>query len=122
MAKGILIGESIRVGASIQGVRLAVAKVYRLAVGDEDYGQPRIWTFIEFEVPDRDAQPLATALSNALDTTLGWYCDFRSVEDTFVVFADRIFRYRRGDRAGHAEAEVHARSIGVPEAQLDWPE
>jgi hypothetical protein len=122
VARGILIGESVRVGASLEGVRLAVDKVYRLAVGDEKSGQPRIWTFIEFEVPDGDVQPLATALSDILDPTSGWYCDFRSVEDTFVVFAGRIFRYRRGDQAGRAKAEAHARSIGVPEAQLDWPE
>jgi hypothetical protein len=122
MAKGILIGESLRVGASLEGVRLVAEKVYRLAVGDEDSGQPRIWTFIEFEVSDGDVQSLATALSDGLDPTSGWYCDFRSAEDTFVVFAGRIFRYRRGDRAGRAEAEAHARSIGVPVAQLDWPE
>jgi len=122
MAKGILIGESIRVGASLEGVKLAVDKVYRLAVGDEDSGQPRIWTFIEFEIPDVDVQRLATALSNVLDPASGWYCDFRSAEDTFVVFAGRIFRYRRGSQAGRFEAEAHARSIGVPEAQLDWPE
>jgi len=43
-------------------------------------------------------------------------------DETFVVFADRIFRYRRGDPAGRAAAERHGRSVGVPEAQLDWPE
>ena len=122
MANGILIGESVRVGASLEVVKLAVDKVYRLAVGDEDSGQPRIWTFIEFEVPDGDVEPLATALSDVLDPTSGWYCDFRSAEHTFVVFAGRIFRYRRGNQVGRAEAEAHARSIGVPDAQLDWPE
>jgi hypothetical protein len=42
MARGILIGESVRVGTSLEGVTLAVDKVYRLAVGDEDSGQPVI--------------------------------------------------------------------------------
>jgi hypothetical protein len=122
MANGILIGESVRVGASLEGVTLAVDKVYRLAVGDETSGQPRIWTFIEFEIPDGGVHKLATALTNALDPASGWYCDFRSAEDTFVVFAGRMFRYRRGDQTGRSEAENYARSIGVPEAQLDWPE
>lgn len=67
-------------------------------------------------------QRLASALSDALDPRLGWYCDFRSDEETFVVFSGRIFQYRRGDRSGRFEAEAHARSVGVPETQIDWPD
>jgi hypothetical protein len=33
-----------------------------------------------------------------------------------------VFRYTRGDRSARAEVEAHARSVGVPEAQVDWPE
>jgi hypothetical protein len=122
MASGNLIAESIRVGGSVEGVSLSVEKVYRIDAGDEAAGQPRIWTFIPFEVPDDDAASLADALSNALDPVGGWYCDFRTAEETFVVFAGRTFRYRRGDSDSRAEAEQHARSVGVPEAQIDWGE
>ena len=51
-----------------------------------------------------------------------WYCDFRSDTETFVVFADRVFRYPRGGAEGRAQAAGYARTIGVPEAQIDWPE
>lgn len=122
MATGALIAESVKVGAALDGVRLTVNKVFRVEAGDESVGQPRVWTFIEFDVPDDDADALASALSDALDPSLGWYCDFRSERETFVVFAGRIFRYRRGDGSARAEAEAHARSVGVPEPQLDWPE
>jgi hypothetical protein len=122
MAGGNLIAESIRVGASVEGVPLSVEKVYRVDAGDETVGQPRIWTFIPFEVPDDKAASLAVALSDALDPVGGWYCDFRTAEETFVVFAGRTFRYRRGDREARAAAEDHARSVGVPEAQIDWGE
>ena len=61
-------------------------------------------------------------LSGALDERLGWYCDFRSATETYVVFSQRVFRYPRGDAPGREEAEAHARSVGVPESQLDWPE
>jgi hypothetical protein len=51
----------------------------------------------------------------------GWYCDFRSDDEVFVVFCDRVFRYPRGDRTARSTVEDYARSMGVPEAQLDWP-
>ena len=121
MARGNLIAESVRVGGSV-GVALTVEKVYRVEAGDKTVGQPRVWTFIAFEVADDDAERLADALSEALDPAGGWYCDFRTMEETFVVFGARIFRYRRGDQAARADAEAYARSAGVPEGQIDWSE
>lgn len=51
----------------------------------------------------------------------GWYADFRSPTETFVVFPGRIFRYPRGEVTGRAAAEAHGRILGVPGSQLDWP-
>jgi hypothetical protein len=41
-------------------------------------------------------------------------------DDHVVVYADRIFRYRRGDRHGRDEAVAYGRTVGVPDHQLDW--
>src|SRR5207237_1672658 len=109
-------------GAAVERVPLTVRKVSRADCGDEPAGQPRIWTFIDFEAPAAAAASLAQALSDALDASLGWYCDFRSADETFVVFAGRIFRYPRGEVSGRSRAADYGRSVGVPEAQLDWPE
>ena len=119
---GTLIAESLRVGSSVEGLALTVRKISRADVGDVDAGQPLTWTFVEFEADDSDAERLADALSGVLETAGGWYCDFRNDQETFVVFSGRVFRYPRGDRARRSEAEEHGRSVGVPEAQLDWPE
>ena len=51
----------------------------------------------------------------------GWYADLHGAGESFVVFAGRVFRYRSDDPAGRAEAEAHARAVGVPDAQIDWP-
>src|SRR2546421_2652589 len=107
--RGTLLAESIRVGASLEGVGLVISKIWRADGGNVDAGQPRTWTFIEFEVRDDEAEALAAALSAALEPKLGWYCDFRSDEETFVVFAGHICRYPRGDRTGRARAKEYAR-------------
>jgi len=119
---GALIAESMRVGASLENLPMRVVKISREDAGDVSVGQPSTWTFIAFEIPDEHADGLAAAVAAALSETGGWYCDFRSADETFVVFAGRVFRYPRGDSAARAGAEEFGRSVGVPEAQLDWPE
>ena len=119
---GTLLGESLRTGAMFDGLPLTVTRIFRLAAGDTGAGQPELWTFIEFEVPAAEAQELAQALAQVLDDVGGWYCNFSSPDETFVVFAKRVFRYPSRDPAERQRVEAYARSVGVPEAQIDWPD
>ena len=118
---GVLIAESLLADHPID-VPLRMQRIRRADVGDENRGQPLRWTFIEFETEEDSVEALVEVLSRTLDPQGGWYCDFRSAEETFVVYAGHVFRYRRGEQKGRARAEAHGRSVGVPEAQLDWPE
>jgi len=120
-ASGVLIAESLSKEHPLDGLNLRLRRISRADAGDVKAGQPLTWTFIEFEVDDDHVAGIAHALSRSIDASGGWYCDFRIDEVTFVVFADRIFRYPRGETEGRAEAEAYGRSLGVPEAQLDWP-
>jgi hypothetical protein len=119
---GALIAESLRVGEVLEGITLSVTKISRADLGDVDANQPRTWTFLEFEAADSDAVALASTLERVLERVGGWYCDFRNDDETFVVFAGRTFRYPRSDETGRAAAVEYGRSVGVPEAQLDWPQ
>ena len=119
---GVLIAESLRAGARLEGATLTVSRITREHAGDARAGQPRTWTFIEFVAAAGDAERLANTLSRALDDRLGWYCDLRSATETLVDFFRRVFRDPRGDPSGRAHHEAHARSVGVPESQLDWTE
>ena len=121
MIEGTLIAESIRVGAGLDGIRLVTRKIRCAAAGDVSAGQPELWTLIEFEAEEPDAGVLADALAKALDQRHGWYTDFRTPDETFVVYSGRVFRYPRGDSSGRAEAAAYGRSASVPEHQLDWP-
>lgn len=121
MIEGTLIAESIRVGAVLDGVRLVTRSIRRAAAGDASAGQPELWTLIEFEADEPVAEAVAGALANVLEKEHGWYADFRTPAETFVVYSGRVFRYPRGDSAGRAEAAAYGRSVGVPENQLDWP-
>lgn len=117
---GVLLAESLRAGASIGRAKLAVTRIWAADAGDPAVGQPEKWTFIEFQVSDHEVNLLVEELRSALAHG-PWYCDLRSEDEAVVVFAARAFRYPRNDRAARSNAEAYARSVGVPESQIDWP-
>jgi hypothetical protein len=113
---GTLVGESLQPGTALEDISLTVTRIRRTA------NHRQHWTIIDFHVTAARAAELAGTMSQALSRESGWYCDFHSLNDVFVVFNEKIFRYQRGDRSGRAEAEEYGRSMGVPAAQLDWPD
>lgn len=121
MLKGTLLAESLRIGISIEVAGLRATRIVRQDVtGSATATQPPVWTFIEFEAEDDLAEELADRLASALLIEDGWYADFTVGADHVIVFANRIFRYRRGDDDARREAEDYGRSVGVPDRQLDW--
>jgi hypothetical protein len=120
MLRGAIVAESLRVGAALEGVPLKVQKLERLDAGLGD--QPPQWTLLWFEADDAVADQLAEQLSSSLEARGGWYADFHSDSEVIVVFAGRIFRYLRGDTGERAKVADYARSVGVPNEQLDWAE
>lgn len=123
MLRGTLIAESLRIDEPFDTGSLHVETVRRVGpLAGVAADQPDVWTFIEFTADDASGAAIADALAGALDPHGHWYCDFRTEAETFVVFAGEVFRYPRGDADLRARAARHARTVGVPETQIDWPE
>ncbi|WP_329599801.1 hypothetical protein OIE43_41420 [Streptomyces pseudovenezuelae] len=118
--EGVLIAESLRVGAELVDVPLQVTKIVRLEVESAAAEQPQQWTLLDFAAEEGDAEPLAEQLSACLAPTGGWYVNYNTMAEAFVVFAGKVFRYPRGQVEGRRRAQDYARSIGIPEPQLDW--
>jgi hypothetical protein len=119
MLTGILVGESLRIGAKLTGLQLRLNWVTSVEAPAPAPGQPPRWTLLEFGADDAAAPDLAAALARCLDPG-PWYANFNTSDEVYVIFADRVFRYERGDRSGRAWAAQYARTVGVPEMQLDW--
>jgi len=120
MVTSYLLVEGMRVGACLEGLPLRLLKIERYQMRTATPEQPPVWTMVKFEFEERDAERVAAALSEVISEEGGWYTDFSLDDETFVIFADRIFRYPRGDRAGRAKVVAYGRSVGVPDTQLDW--
>ena len=119
MIEGTLIAESLRVGTSLENLQLTVRKVSRYQVAGATPDQPGIWTSLDFTAAEQQAGELARSFAAALAEP-GWYVNFESPAESFVVFPGRIFRYPRGDAAARAEAQEYGRRLAIPEPQLDW--
>ena len=121
MVKGTLLAESLRIGAVLEVDALTVSRIFRRDVAATvTSAQPGVWTFVQFEGPDEIADTLARSLAGTLLREGGWYADFSVGNDHVVVFADRVFRYVRGDRKERRKIEEYAAAVGVPLQQIDW--
>ena len=119
MIRGAIIGESLRPGTTLDQPVMRIVKLARCEVPGAAEYQPGVWTMVEFEAPDEVSEPLAQALAGSL-LEPGWYADWKNDRQVTVVYPKRVFRYSRGDQAGRAAAQAHGRTVGVPDAQLDW--
>ena len=120
MIPGYVVAEGMRTGSRLSGIPLSLTKIERWAVGNAAAEQPDVWTMIEFEFAERDAERVIAALAEVLEERGGWYSDLWLGDEKIVVFAGKVFRYSRGDEAARAEAQAYGREHGVPDPQLDW--
>lgn len=122
MIRGTLIGESLAVGSTLKLTsQIRLVRIARIeAPPGEAPGQPSQWTVIDFEADDSADNDLAAALASVIQAEGGWYADFRVGDEHVVVFSEKIFRYRRGDQEAREKVHTYGRSVGVPDAQLDW--
>jgi hypothetical protein len=123
MVKGTLIAESLQIGVELRVAGLRLTRLSRRDFSTSvTAAQPAVWTIVEFEADDDVADDFGRSLAQSLLADGGWYADFGAGHDHVVVFAGRIFRYRRGDHAGRAEAVAYGETVGVPGHQLDTPD
>ncbi|MFE7271840.1 hypothetical protein [Streptomyces sp. NPDC057623] len=120
MLEGVLITESLRGGAEVTGIPLHITKITRIDVTTTAPDQPQRWTLLDFAAEEDHAEPLAEQMAGALAPTGGWYVNYNTTTEAFVIFPGKVFRYPRGQAEGRHAAQAHGRSIGIPEPQLDW--
>lgn len=117
--RGGIICESLKSGTVLEGYDIRITRWSRYEIGEPAPWQPSVWTLIEFEAPEDVSDALAQRLTKDLDSP-GWYANWNTDSQAVVVFPERVFRYKRGDKAGRRKAQKYGRDCGVPEAQLDW--
>jgi hypothetical protein len=114
-----LVVESLALNTVVD-MPLTLWLIHRIPGWSATGDQPAQGTLIDFTCPDNAGHGLARQIPAALAPGR-WYAAYTTDATTWVVFADRVFAYPRGDGTGRQRAIAYARDVGVPESQLDWP-
>lgn len=114
---GLLLKESLADPGLLD--RLNVSKIETWEPGEAGAPGPPVWTAVTFEGEEQTADETAELISGAMHDSY-WYANIHCPVDEIVIFAGRIFRYVRGDATARAPIEDYARSLGIPDHQLDW--
>ncbi len=115
---GLLINESLADTSVLEWVHITKTESWQVS-NTAEY-QPDLWTALSFEVEDHQAELIAEKLSQALKPQ--WYINASTVAHVYVIFPNKVFKYRKGNSIQRADVKQYGRSIGIPEHQLDWSE
>ncbi len=120
MPKGLVIKESLTDTSVIN--HLTVTKTEAEYVENAASDQPDTWTLISYTCEDREAEGLAKLFAASLKEGK-WYTNFTTGDNiVYVIFPKKIFTYPVGDLEKKQTARDYARSVGIPDGQVDWDE
>jgi hypothetical protein len=116
--KGILLKESLKDESVLEILEIVKTETWNVK-NTADY-QPDVWTAVYFEGEAGKADETAERLSGALKSR--WYINFSVNNKVYMMFPERVFKYKKGDKKEREKIKDYARSLNIPESQLDWTE
>ena len=115
--EGILIKESVTDDSIID--LLNIHKVELWDVG----GKPKYWTAMFFTCDKKDfPEKISRVMIANPDYGGNWFVDFKSGNEKYIVFKDKILKYEIGDQAEKNRVCNECRKMGIVDEQMNWPE
>lgn len=115
--EGILIKESLTDDAILSCLRIHKMELWNAG------GKPGYWTALFFTCDRRDFPELISRVMETDPERGGnWFVDFRSGNEKYVVFKDKILKYRIGNQAEKDIVCSECRKMGISDEQMNWAE
>ena len=118
--RGVVIEESLVDRSILSDVEIVSTKVEMVT---EEHKTPWVkqWTLHDVEIPADEAPRVAEKISKALDPEHNWYADYKTDEEHYIIYRDRVFHVTdRSDKKQYDEATKYGTSIGIPAYQVDF--
>ena len=117
MYEGILIKESITDDAVIDLIH-----VHKVELWDAG-GKPKYWTALFFTCDRKDfPEQISRVMVSNPDNGGNWFVDFKSGNEKYIVFKDKILKYQIGNQAEKDSVCLECRKMGILDEQMNWPE
>ena len=115
--EGILIKESIEDDGIIDYLNIHKLELWNTG------GKPKYWTALFFSSDRRDfPEQISKVMRTDHDTGDNWFGDFKAGNEKYIVFKDRILKYRIGNQAEKENVCDECRKLGISNEQMNWSE
>lgn len=115
--EGILIKESVMDDSIID--LLNVHKIELWNTG----GKPKYWTVLFFTSNKRDfPEQIAKVMVSDPKSGGNWFVDFKAGNEKYIVFKDKILKYKIGNQAEKEAVCVQCRKMGITDGEMKWSE
>ncbi len=118
--RGVIIEESLDNKDILKKVKIVSTKVEKVTTEPQTPWLSQ-WTLHTVEINQEKADEIARLISQSLEREHDWYADFNNGERFYVIFTDKVFTYKKGDKEGRQKAVDYGLSLGIPDYQLDFP-
>jgi len=115
--EGVLIKESVTDDTIID--LLNVHKVELWNTG----GKPKYWTVLFFTSDKKDfPEQIAKVMLSDPDNGGSWFVDFKAGNVKYIVFKDKILKYRIGNQKEKDYVCSECRRMGISDEEMNWSE
>lgn len=114
--EGILIKESVADDAILDFLHVHKIELWNAG------GKPKYWTALFFTSAAADfPEPVSKVMLS--DSGSGsWFVDFKAGQVKYIVFKDKILKYKIGNPSEKEYVCNECRKMGILDEQMNWPE
>lgn len=115
--EGTLIKESVEDDSILD-----LINVHRIELWNTG-GTPKYWTVLSFSSAQADFPERISKVMISDEARGGnWFVDFKAGNTKYVVFRDKVLKYRIGDAEEKETVCAECRKLGITEEEMNWAE
>ena len=115
--EGILIKESIEDENILDFLNINKIELWNTG------GKPKYWTVLFFTSSRKDfPEQISKVMISDPDNGGNWFVDFKSGNEKYIVFRDKVLKYRIGNQEEKDHVCSECRKLGISDGQMNWSE
>lgn len=115
--EGALIKESITDDSIIDLINVHKIELWNTG------GKPKYWTVLFFTSDKKDfPEQIAKVMVADPEKGGNWFVDFKAGNVKYVVFKDKVLKYRIGNQEEKELVCAECRKLGITDAEMNWAE